>query len=130
MAKKEAGLEMFAAKGGDAIYLALLKKLRAATSDSAVLVEVKQTCVHLIAAKGEPAFAGVHPRKDAVMVTLKLEEPWESKRVRKTEQASKSRYHCDLVVSAVSEVDAELIGVAKRAWELAASKGMKKAGVN
>jgi hypothetical protein len=78
-------------------------------------IEPKKTCLHF--ARGS-AFAGVHPRKDSVLVTLKTEAPIESPRVRKLEQASQSRFHNDLVLTSPDQVDAEFVGWMRSAYAL------------
>ena len=114
--------EMFTAKGADKIYTAILEKLRKEVGAKTVIVEPKQTCVHVIAQKDGPAYLGIHPRKDAVMITLKLNEALKSKRVKKAEKASANRWHIDLVVNAIEDVDGELVAWMKTAWELAMEK--------
>jgi hypothetical protein len=79
-------------------------------------VEDKKTCVHFAR---RSAFAGVHPRKDAILVTLKTAAPLVSARVRKLEQASRSRFHNDLVLTDPDEVDGELLGWVRDAYDLA-----------
>lgn len=79
-------------------------------------VEEKKTCVHLVR---RAAFAGVHPRKAGVLVTLKTDEPLEGSRVRKVEQASRNRFHNDLVLGSPAEIDAEFLAWLARAYDLA-----------
>jgi hypothetical protein len=79
-------------------------------------VEEKKTCVHLVR---RAAFAGVHPRKAAVLVTLKTDRPLEGPRVRKVEQASKHRFHNDMVLGAPGEIDAEFLAWLALAYDLA-----------
>jgi hypothetical protein len=78
-------------------------------------IQPRKTCLHL--ARGS-AFAGVHPRKNSVLVTLKTDAPIDSPRVRKLEQASKSRFHNDLILTSPDQVDAELMGWMKAAYGL------------
>ena len=79
--------------------------------------EVKKTSIHL--ASGS-AFAGVHPRKEYLIVTIKADKPIRSARIAKSEQVSKSRWHLDVKVSGSSEIDAELLQWLKTAYELCA----------
>ena len=88
-----------------AAYDALLAALREL---GPVEVEPKKTCVHVVAERDGTAFAGIHPRKNGVLLTLRTETAIASPRVRKTEQASRNRHHNDLLVSSPAEVDAEL----------------------
>lgn len=119
--------EMFAAKGADHIYSTIVSKLRLLVGAKSVLVDPKQTCVHLIAQKGGTAFAGLHPRKNAVLVTIKLNEPLKSRRIRKTEKASANRYHLDVLVLSKEEVNDELLGWLQSAWQLCMEKAEAKA---
>jgi hypothetical protein len=113
---------MFAAKGADKIYTTIVEKLRKEVGTETAIIDPKQTCVHLIAQKDGPAYMGIHPRKDAVMITLKLNEAVKNKRVKKAEKVSANRWHIDLVVNAIDEVDDELTAWMTKAWELAMGK--------
>jgi hypothetical protein len=90
--------------------------LAAARALGPMEVEEKKTCVHLAR---RAAFAGVHPRKAAVLVTLKTDRPLEGQRVRKVEQASKHRFHNDMVLGSPSEIDAEFLAWLALAYDLA-----------
>lgn len=54
--------------------------------------------------RGGSAFAGVHPRKQHLLL--------------KTEQVSKNRWHLDLKLTAPGEIDAELLGWPREAYDL------------
>src|ERR1019366_827107 len=54
--------------------------------------EVKKTSIHLVRSS---AFAGVHPRKQHLLITIKAAAPIPSGRIVKTEQVSKNRWHLD-----------------------------------
>jgi hypothetical protein len=71
-----------------AVYDALLAAMRGL---GPVEVEPKKTCVHLVAERDGTAFAGIHPRKNGILLTLRTETAITSPRVRKTEQASRNR---------------------------------------
>ncbi len=90
---------------GRTAYAALLAAMRGL---GPVEVEPKKTCVHVVAERGGAAFAGIHPRKNGVLLTLRTKTAIASPRVRKTEQASRNRHHNDLLVSSPADVDAEL----------------------
>ena len=77
--------------------------------------EPKKTSIHLARTSG---FAGVHPKKSALTLTIRTERPIASPRVAKAEQVSKNRYHNDLKLTAPHEVDAELIGWLEEAYAL------------
>ena len=69
--------------------------------------EIKKTSIHLVRTS---AFAGVRLRKEHLILTIKSTKPINSKRIIKSEQASKSRCYLDLKLAAKSEIDAELKG--------------------
>lgn len=64
--------------------------------------EVKKTSIHLV--RGGSAFAGVHSRKQHLLP--------------KTEQVSKNRWHLDLKLTAPEQIDAELLGWLREAYDL------------
>ncbi len=111
--------DLFASKGAEAIYDAVVSRLRSRVGT--VVEDPKQTCVHLLTHKNGTAFAGIHPRKNAVMLTIRTQAPLKSPRVRKVEQVSRNRCHSDLVVSSIEEVDPELLG-----WLSTASTAVAK----
>ena len=67
--------------------------------------EPKKTSIHLVRNVG---FAGVHPRKAALILNLRTEHPIDSPRVVKREQVSKNRWHNEVKLASADEVDAEL----------------------
>jgi hypothetical protein len=79
--------------------------------------EVKKTSIHLV--RGS-AFAGVHPRKNALMLTIKADQPIKSARVAKAEQVSKNRWHLDVKLAASSDIDRELLAWLRQAYEICA----------
>jgi hypothetical protein len=79
--------------------------------------EVKKTSVHLVR---NSAFAGVHPRKEHLILTIKAEKPIRSARIFKAEQVSKNRWHLEVKLSASKEIDRELIGWLREAYDLCA----------
>jgi hypothetical protein len=83
------------AKQNDALTLAgpvsrqLFKELLAALKPvGAFREEVKKTSVHLIR---KSAFAGLHPRKEYLVLTVKAEKAIRSPRIFKAEQVSTNR---------------------------------------
>jgi hypothetical protein len=66
------------------------------------------------------AFAGIHPRKEHLVVTVKAAGPIRSSRVFKSEQVSKSRWHHEVKVVVAQDIDAELLGWLREAYELCA----------
>jgi hypothetical protein len=81
-----------------------------------VSVDPKGTCVHL---NRRVAFAGLHPRKSALLLNLRTAAPIESPRVRKVERASANRFHNELLVESAAALDDELTGWIAEACSLA-----------
>jgi hypothetical protein len=77
--------------------------------------EVKKTSIHLV--RGS-AFAGVHPRKQHLLVTIKSANSIRNPRIVKAEQVSKNRWHLDVKVMTAEEIDAQLLGWLKEAYGL------------
>jgi len=69
--------------------------------------EPKKTSIPLARGVG---FAGVHPRKGSLVLTLRTDRPIANPRVVKTEQVSPNRYHNEVKLSSPDEVDAEVVG--------------------
>jgi hypothetical protein len=80
-----------------------------------VKVEEKKTSVHLVA---KTAFAGVHPRKGAVLLNIRSDAPIESERIRKLEQVSAKRFHNEMLIDTPAGVDREVVGWLKSAYAL------------
>ena len=97
-----------------AIYEKLIKELQKA---GAIKIEPKKTSIHLGNRFG---FAGVYTRKDYINLEVHLKNKLMSKRVSKVEQASPNRFHHTIKVSTPKEVDKELLGWLKEAYELKA----------
>ena len=94
------------------IYEAIL----AATADFGdVTTEEKSTSVHLVR---QSAFAGVYPRKGAVLLNIRTDAAIQSPRVRKLEQVSAGRYRNEMLIADPSGVDAEVIAWLKYAYDL------------
>lgn len=82
-----------------------------------VKADAKKTSIHLVAKTG---FAGVHPRKSAILLNIRSTAPIKSKRIRKVERVSANRYHNELLIGSPLEVDAELVGWLRAAHALSA----------
>lgn len=96
------------------LYKELLRALKPLGSFKA---EVKKTSIHLARSS---AFAGVHPRKEYLLLTIKAAKPIGNKRIVKSEQVSKSRWHEEVKLAAAGDFDAELLGWLRDAYELSA----------
>src|SRR5262245_11783061 len=103
-------VRLFAGKGGEGIYNALVQGLRSRVARNLVFEDPKSTCVHINAGEGGTAYAGAHPRTGAVLLTIRMAAPLRSKRVRKNEQVSRNRCHCEILLSSESDLDDELFG--------------------
>lgn len=79
--------------------------------------EIKKTSIHLVR---KSAFAGVHPRSQHLLLTIKSENPIPSPRVTKAEQVSRNRWHLDVKLSNIEEIDHELLGWLRQAYDLCA----------
>ena len=87
--------------------------LKATEEFGPVRIHEKRTSIHLGA---KTAFAGVHPQKASLVLTVRSAAAIDSPRVNKAEQVSANRWHKKL--SGPSEVDRELIGWLKAAYAL------------
>ena len=105
---------LFTGKGDvvRSIYDRLLEAVRAV---GPFQEEPKKTSLHLVHTVG---FAGVHPRKSYLLLNLRTDHAIESQRISKTEQVSKSRFHNEVKLTSPSDVDEELLGWLKDAYEL------------
>jgi hypothetical protein len=81
-----------------------------------VTVDPKGTCIHL---NRRTAFAGLHPRRSALLLNLRMSAPIESSRIRKIERASANRYHNELLLDSTDAIDDELMGWVAKAHALA-----------
>jgi hypothetical protein len=75
----------------------------------------KKTSIHLVRTTG---FAGVHPRKQALILNLRLDHLLDSPRVMKREQVSKNRFHNEIKLEHPAQVDDELTSWLQSAYEL------------
>ena len=67
---------------------------------------MKKTSIHLVRSS---AFAGVHPRKAHLLVTIKAVAPIPGGRIVKSEQVSANRCHLDVKLAVAGDIDAELL---------------------
>jgi hypothetical protein len=96
------------------IYKQVLKSLR---QFGPVIEEPKKTSIHLVNAT---AAAGVATRKEYLILTLKSDRKLTSPRIHKSEQTSAKRFHHEVKLSSPADVDAELAGWLREAYELSA----------
>jgi Domain of unknown function (DUF5655) len=76
--------------------------------------EAKKTSIHLVRAS---ALAGVETRKGYLLLNLKADHLVEGTRVVKSEQLSPRRYHFKVKLTRLDEVDAELQGWLRHAYD-------------
>ncbi len=103
------------AKSDSAVARTYAAILKAASKFGSVRADAKKTSIHLVAKTG---FAGVHPRKSAILLNIRSDAPIKSKRIRKVEKVSAHRYHNEMLVASPSEVDAEVVAWLKAAYAL------------
>jgi len=90
--------------------------LDAAKQFGPVREEPKKTSIHL---SNRTAFAGVVARKDALILTLKSANDISDPRIVKHEQVSANRWHLEVRLQNLDQIDAELITWIHTAFELA-----------
>lgn len=89
--------------------------LEAAGAFGPVEEDPKKTSIHL---NRKTAFAGIATRKELLILTLKAEQDIQSARIARHEQASARRWHLEVKLSDPTDVDSELIGWLKDAYEI------------
>jgi len=97
-----------------AIYARLLD---AARGFGPVTEEPKKTSIHLVR---RTAFAGIATRRTALILTLKARADIASPRIGRHERASAGRWHLEVRLESPADVDPELIGWLRQAYDLAA----------
>ena len=95
------------------IYAAILS---AARKLGPVQEDPKKTSIHL---NRRTAFAGVATRRAGLILTLKSPTDVDSPRIRKRERASTNRWHLEIPLATPAEVDREVRGWLRNAYELA-----------
>lgn len=98
----------------DAIYAALLDSVG---TFGDVRVEEKQASVHLA---HRVAFAGVRPLSSRIVLTIVSVDPISSPRVDRSERVSRNRVHNELRLASPDQIDAELVGWLRTAYDLMA----------
>ena len=95
-----------------AMYEKLIKEL---SKFGPIKIEPKKTSIHLSNRFG---FAGVYTRKDYINLEVHLNYKLTSKRVSKVEQASANRYHHTIQLNSAKDIDKELLGWLRKAYDL------------
>ena len=105
-------------KGKDPIVTTVYEKLiKELQKFGALKIEPKKTSIHLGNRFG---FAGVYTRKGYINLEVHLNHKLTNKRVSKVEQASAHRFHHTIKLNFVKDIDKELLGWLKEAYELKA----------
>lgn len=81
-----------------------------------VMEEAKKTSIHLVR---HTAFAGVATRRSSLILTLKSAKNVISRRIEKREQPSANRWHLQVRLEKPDQIDRQLTGWLKAAYELA-----------
>jgi hypothetical protein len=97
------------------LYHTLLERLKTVGQFD---IEVKKTSLHIVHGR---AFLGVHLRKDSLLLNIVTNEPLEGKRLRKVERVSANRYHNELLVNSVEDINDELLDWLAAAYMLTAA---------
>jgi hypothetical protein len=100
-----------------AIYQRLLDVARTL---GPVTEEAKKTSIHLVR---DTAFAGIATRRSSLILTLKSATDIRSPRIEKREQASANRWHLEVRLEKPDQIDRQLAGWLKAAYELASARG-------
>lgn len=95
------------------VYELLMRKLKSDLGN--YQLEFKGTSIHIVA---KSAFLGVHFMKSALVLNIVLDHEINSSRVHKVEQVSKSRFHNEIRLSSLDQVDEELVSWIKEAYKL------------
>jgi len=110
--------ELHHLKGKEPVVTATYEKLiKDLHKFGPIKIEPKKTSIHLGNRFG---FAGVYTRKDYINLEVHLKRKLTSKRISKVEQASTNRYHHTIKLSGPNEIDKELLGWLKEAYDLKA----------
>ena len=75
----------------------------------------KKTSIHL---NRKTAFAGIQTRRDFLILTIKASTDIDSPRINKREQTSANRWHHEIKICDAEEVDREILGWLKNAYDL------------
>jgi hypothetical protein len=114
--RKDAALDALFANKEPAVRAAYDKVLASLAKVGPVKADPKKTSIHLVR---NTSFAGAHPKKAWLDLTIRSDKPIKSARVRAQEQVSKNRWHQDVRLTSAADVDAEVVGWLKSAYALA-----------
>src|SRR5689334_22657216 len=75
----------------------------------------KKTSIHL---NRKSAFAGIQTRREFLILTVKATNDIDSPRISKRENTSANRWYHEVKIGSADEVDAEVLGWLRNAYEL------------
>ena len=96
------------------IYDSLIRNLK---KIGPLAEDPKKTSIHI---NNKTALAGVATRKAHLILTIKSDRKLASPRIHKTEQVSAHRFHHEVKLTSVSDVDDELMNWLRIAYEMSA----------
>ena len=96
------------------IYDSLIKNLKRI---GPLVEEPKKTSIHI---NNKTALAGVATRKAHLILTIKSDRKLASPRIHKSEQVSSHRFHHEVKLTSVTDVDEELMTWLRNAYEMSA----------
>jgi hypothetical protein len=96
------------------IYHRLVRDLRKL---GPIVEDPKKTSIHI---NRRTALAGVATRKSHLVLTVKSDRKLNSPRIHKSELTSAGRFHHEVKLTSLSDVDAELVSWLKDAYALSA----------
>jgi uncharacterized protein DUF5655 len=96
------------------IYDSLIKNLK---KIGPLVEDPKKTSIHI---NNKTALAGVATRKAHLILTIKSDRKLASPRIHKSEQVSAHRFHHEVKLTSVSDVDEELMSWLRNAYEMSA----------
>ena len=82
-----------------------------------IIEEPKKSSIHLV---NSSALAGIATRKSYLLLNIKSDHKIDSERIKKAEKISANRYHHEIKLERVDDIDQELIGWLRAAYELSA----------
>ncbi len=94
------------------IYDGLLKSTK---RFGPLIEDPKKTSIHLV---NKTAFAGVATRNKAIVLTIKSDREPSSPRIHKSQQTSARRFHHEVKLTSVADIDLELLDWLKNAYAL------------
>ena len=102
--------------GKDPAVFAIYQCLLAETAKFGPVIEQpKKTSIHLVS---KSAFAGVVTRKSSLLLNIKSAAPIQDARIVHFEQVSSNRFHQEVKLTSLEDIDSRLLGWLKNAYEM------------